>query len=101
MSEPAGHRRAPRPISMAIGRLQAALTPATALARIQACWAPAVGEAIAAAARPTAEHAGVRTVDCDASVWAAELQMMGPALVRHLNDALGDALVVELRCRTV
>jgi predicted nucleic acid-binding Zn ribbon protein len=94
------HRRAPRPLSLAIDRLRADLAPATPLARIQGCWSAAAGETVAAAARPTAERAGVVTVSCEASVWAAELQLMGPELVARLNEQLGEPLVSEVRCRT-
>ena len=97
---PTGHRLAPRRISFAVERLQHTLAPVTTLARVQACWADAAGESIAAAARPTAEHGGVVTVSCKAAVWAAELQMMGPQIVAQINDALGEPLVSEVRCRT-
>ena len=100
MSSAIGHRRAPRPASLAVERLARTLAPATPLARIQGCWAAAVGESVAAAARPTAERAGVLTVSCDAAVWAAELQMMGPELVTRLNVQLGESLVTAVRCRT-
>jgi predicted nucleic acid-binding Zn ribbon protein len=100
VSGTAGHRRAPRPIALAVQRLQQALAPATTLARIQACWPATVGETISAAAHPTAERAGVLTVSCDAAVWAAELQLMGPELASRLNASLGEALVDEVRCRT-
>lgn len=101
MSAPAGHRRAPRPVALAVERLQQALAPATTLARVQACWPAAVGETISGAAHPTAERDGVLTVSCDAAVWAAELQMMGPELVARLNAALGEALLDGVHCRTV
>ncbi len=99
MTPPSTHRRAPRPLSVAVELLRQALAPATPLARIQACWAEAVGPSIAACARPVAERSGVVTVSCAASTWAAELQMMGPQLAERLNDALGDPLVGEVRCR--
>jgi predicted nucleic acid-binding Zn ribbon protein len=100
VTAPTSHRRAPRPLALAVERLQRTLAPATPLARIQACWPAAVGETICAAARPTAERGGVLTVSCDAAVWAAELQMMGPELVARLNAALGETLVAEVHCRT-
>ncbi len=100
MSGSVSHRRAPRPLALAVERLQQTLAPATTLARVQACWPAAVGETIAAAAQPTAERAGVLTVSCDAAVWAAELQLMGPELASRLNAALGEPLVAEVRCRT-
>lgn len=100
MTAPAPRRLAPRPISLALEQLQQTLAPATTLARVQACWPQAVGDAVAAAARPTAERGGVVTVSCVAAVWAAELQMMAPELIDRLNIALGGQLVVELHCRT-
>ena len=101
MSPTTGHRRAPRPASLAVERLTQTLAPATPLARIQGCWADAVGESVAAAARPTAERSGVLTVSCQAAVWAAELQMMGSELVARLNAQLGEELVSAVRCRTI
>ena len=52
------------------------LAPATLLARVQQAWPAAAGPAIAAAARPVAEHEGVLTVTCEAAVWAQELELM-------------------------
>jgi predicted nucleic acid-binding Zn ribbon protein len=97
---PTAHRRAPRPLSVAVERLQETLAPATPLARVQSCWAEAVGPAIAASARPVAERGGVLTISCDAATWAAELQMMGPQLTERLNAAAGERLISEVRCRT-
>jgi predicted nucleic acid-binding Zn ribbon protein len=92
-------RRAPRPLSVALGDLTGALEPATALARVQRVWREAVGEVVAQAGRPTSERDGVLTVICSDAVWSAELQMLGPQLVRQLNAALGEALIGGLRCR--
>ena len=93
-------RYAPRPLAVALGNLTGALAPASTLARVQEVWEAAVGPAIAAAARPTAEHEGLVTVTCDASVWAQELELMSDALVAMLNTALGSEDVRALRCRT-
>jgi len=95
-----GRRAAPRPLAGALSNLTAALAPATPLARVQELWAQAVGPAIAAAARPVAERDGVVTVACEAAVWAAELELLGPELIPRLNALLGDAEVRALRCRT-
>lgn len=100
MSAAAGHRRAPRSLAPALERLQRDLAPSTPLARIQACWPRAAGAVVAASARPTAERAGVVTLSCEAAVWAAELQLMGPELAARLNEQLGEPLVTEVRCRT-
>jgi predicted nucleic acid-binding Zn ribbon protein len=72
------------------------------LAEVQRAWPAAVGEAIAAQASPTAERGGVVTVSCAASVWAQELDLMGPQIVARLNRALGDdERVRRLRCVAV
>jgi predicted nucleic acid-binding Zn ribbon protein len=91
-------RRAPRPLAETLGQLTAALQPRTLLAEVQRAWPEAAGAAVAAEARPVAERDGVLTVACRSSLWAHELQLMGPAVVDRLNAALGAARVRELRC---
>jgi len=93
-------RIAPRPLSTAIQSLTATLAPATTLASVQEIWPHAAGPAIGAAARPTAERDGVLTVTCEAAVWAQELDLMADELILSLNDALGEEVLRELRCRT-
>jgi len=93
-------RPAPRPLSAALEDLSARLAPASTLARVQELWPPAVGPAIAAAARPTAEHEGVLTILCDGSVWAQELSLMAGDLIARLNERLGASALRELRCRS-
>ncbi len=92
-------RPAPRRLSLALEDLTTGLAPATTLAHVQQIWAQTVGAAVAQAGRPTAERDGVLTVSCTDSVWAAELDLMGPELVRGLNRALGDGRIDRLRCR--
>jgi predicted nucleic acid-binding Zn ribbon protein len=87
-------------LSFALENLTAALAPATTLARVQQVWEPLLGARIAAAGSPISEHDGVLTVVCTDSVWAAELELMGPELVERLNDAVGVETVRKLRCRT-
>lgn len=94
-------RRAPRPLSLALGGLTDALAPATPLARVQQVWEQAVGAKIASAGRPTAEREGMLTIACTDAVWAAELDLMGPELVARLNRTLGDEPVHKLRCRVI
>ena len=93
-------RYAPRPLATALQELTGALAPASRLARVQEIWEGAVGPAIAAAARPTAERDGVLTLTCDASVWAQELELMSDSLIELLNAALDGDGVRALRCRT-
>ena len=93
-------RAAPRPFSLALEDLTAALAPATTLARVQQVWEQTLGAHIAGAGTPVSEHDGVLTVVCTDSVWAAELELMGPELVERLNTAVGMEIVHKLRCRT-
>lgn len=93
-------RAAPRMLSSALQNFTAAIAPATTLARVQGVWAAAAGDAIAAAARPTAERDGVLTVTCSAAVWAQELDLMASELIPRVNAALGGQHIRELRCRT-
>lgn len=93
-------RPAPRMLAGALRELTSTLAPATTLARVQEVWEQAAGPAIAAAAVPSAERAGVLTVRCSAAVWAHELELMADDLVARLNDALGEPAIRELRCRT-
>lgn len=93
-------RLAPRPLSLALDGLTAALAPASTLARSQQAWEQTVGAVIAQAGLPTAERDGVLTITCADAVWAAELDLMGTELVARLNDTLGSELIRRLRCRT-
>jgi predicted nucleic acid-binding Zn ribbon protein len=93
-------RVAPRPLSVALEGLAAALSPASTLARVQVAWEAAAGAAIAAAASPTAERDGVLTVTCSAAVWAQELELIAPMLLTRLNESLGEDALQRLRCRT-
>lgn len=93
-------RLAPRPLSFALEDLTAALAPATTLARVQQIWEQTLGARIAEAGTPISERDGVLTVVCADSVWAHELELMGPELVRRLNDAAGVETIHKLRCRT-
>jgi predicted nucleic acid-binding Zn ribbon protein len=91
-------RHDPRPLSHAIAALADRLAPQTTLAEVQRIWVAAVGEVIAAQAEPTGERDGVLTVTCSSSVWAQELDLMGPELVARLNAALGADTLRALRC---
>ena len=92
-------RRAPRPVAFALEQLTETLAPATPLAAVQRVWAQVVGAGVAAEASPTGLRAGVLTVACRASVWAQELELMGPELVARLNAELGSDELVRLRCK--
>ena len=95
-------RAAPRHIGAALGELRRQAEPTTLLARVQAAWPGAVGQAIAAEAEPVGERTGVVTVACRSAVWAQELQLLSHDVLDRLNEALGgtrSAPLVELRVR--
>jgi predicted nucleic acid-binding Zn ribbon protein len=96
-----GYRRGPRPLSLAIEKVRDELAPETLLADVQRCWPEVVGTSIAAEATPTAERAGVLTISCSASVWAQELDLMGPDIVERLNGVLMRGRIERLRCLAV
>jgi predicted nucleic acid-binding Zn ribbon protein len=91
-------RAAPRPLALAVAALRAELEPATPLAAIQRAWPHAAGQTVAAQAQPVAERAGVVTIACRSAVWAQELDLLAPAVVERLNEALGRPAVHALRC---
>lgn len=93
-------RLAPRPFSLAVNAFAERIAPATTLARVQRVWEQAAGQAVARACHPTAERDGTVTVTCSEAVWAQELDLMGAEVVARLNEALGEPLVKQLRCRT-
>jgi predicted nucleic acid-binding Zn ribbon protein len=92
------YRRSPRRAAIAFDHVRSELAPETLLAEVQQAWREAVGAAIALEARPTRERGGVITVSCSASVWAQELDLMGPAIVERLNSRLRSGRVSRLRC---
>ena len=94
-------RRVPRPVGLAMDGLRDELAPETLLAEVQRVWREAVGPAIAGEAQPPAERAGVLVVSGSAWVWAQELDLMGPAILERLNEALGAQRLGRLRCITM
>jgi predicted nucleic acid-binding Zn ribbon protein len=95
------HRRSPRPLALALDRVQVGLAPQTLLAEVQQRWPEVVGESIAAQAEPTFERGGVLTVACAAAVWAQELDLMAPAVLDRLGQVLTRGEVSRLRCVTL
>jgi predicted nucleic acid-binding Zn ribbon protein len=91
-------RRAPRRLADAIGDLAGQLAPKTPLADVQRVWATAAGPVIAKEATPTTERDGTLTLACRSSVWAQELDLMGPELIERINAQLGGDRITALRC---
>jgi predicted nucleic acid-binding Zn ribbon protein len=52
---------------------------------------------VSSEAQPVSERDGVVSVACRSSVWAQELELLGPELLDKLNAALGDPAVAQLR----
>lgn len=92
-------RRAPRPAASAFQAALRHAAPKTRLAAVQAVWAEAVGDRVAAAAQPVSERDGEVIVECVDTVWAEELHLMHGQLQRALREALGDAAPRKLRFR--
>ena len=95
------YRRSPRPRTHALDQIRDELEPESLLADVQRVWRDAVGPAIALEAQATAERGGVLTVSCSASVWAQELDLMGPAILERLNQLLRCGRISRLRCVTL
>ncbi len=91
-------RRSPRPLALALDPLRETWAPETLLAEVQRVWSDAVGDAIAAEARPDRERSGILTIVCSASVWAHELDLMAPDILERLNQALPERIIQRLRC---
>jgi predicted nucleic acid-binding Zn ribbon protein len=95
------YRRSPRAVALPIDRIRDDLAPQTLLADAQRAWPQAVGDTIAAEARPTTERGGTLTVACSASVWAQELDLMAPTILARLNSCLRAGEITRLRCVAV
>lgn len=93
------HRRAPRPASTALRAALDRAAPKTPLAALQSTWDEAVGEQIAAVAKPVSERAGEVIVSCSDSVWSQELDLMQDQLLERLRERLGDGAPKSLRFR--
>ncbi|MGN6258829.1 MAG: DUF721 domain-containing protein [Solirubrobacterales bacterium] len=92
-------RRAPRPAANAFRTALEKAAPQTPLAAVQAAWARAVGEQLAAVAAPASERDGTLTVECADAVWAQELDLMQETLLERLKAEVGDQAPRSLRFR--
>jgi predicted nucleic acid-binding Zn ribbon protein len=90
-------RSKPRAFGDALREVRAEVEPATSLAAVQGAWRAAVGDRIAAQARPLSERDGVITVGCTAATWAQELDLLQDELLARLNALLGPRRVQGLR----
>jgi len=92
-------RRAPRPAANAFRAALHRVTPQTPLAAVQASWASAVGEQLAARATPVSERDGTVTVECADATWAQELDLMQGTLLERLREQVGEKAPEALRFR--
>jgi predicted nucleic acid-binding Zn ribbon protein len=82
--------RAPRPLAEVLPALRSRLAPLTVLADVQTRWAEVAGHEVARQSQPVSERSGVVTVRCTSAVWASELSLMSPRLLRSLNETRPD-----------
>jgi predicted nucleic acid-binding Zn ribbon protein len=92
-------RPAPRPAGAAFQAALRRAAPKTRLAAVQAVWAEAVGERIAAVARPVSERDGAIAIECADAVWTQELDLMQTQLSEALREHLGEQSPPPLRFR--
>jgi predicted nucleic acid-binding Zn ribbon protein len=91
--------RRPRSIGSVLRDAVAPLAPKTPLARVQAAWAEAVGERVAAEATPVAEKDGVVTVACRSASWAEQLDLLAAETLEKVRGRVPEGTVRELRFR--
>ena len=92
-------RRAPRPAGAALRAALQQVAPQTPLAAVQAVWAEAVGERVAAVTEPVSERAGTLVVACSDPVWAHELELLQEQFLERLRERLGERAPRSLRFR--
>jgi predicted nucleic acid-binding Zn ribbon protein len=92
-------RRSPRPAANAFQAALQKAAPQTPLAAVQAAWATAVGEQVAAVTVPVSEKDGTVTIECADAVWGQELDLMQEALLDRLRTAVGEQAPKALRFR--
>lgn len=89
----------PVPVGELLGSVapQLGLGAAAEAGRIWKVWPEVAGAAIAAHAEPTSLRDGVLRVRVDQPAWATELGYLAPELAARLNQALGAAVVAEVK----
>lgn len=100
MRDRRGRSPSPKRLGEAVGSFRDSIAPLTLLASIETVWDRAVGEQIAAVARPVAERDGVLTVQCENAVWAQELTLMEPRLRARIDRELDGDGPEKLRFRS-
>ncbi|MCA9531882.1 MAG: DUF721 domain-containing protein [Myxococcales bacterium] len=95
-------RRRRNPAPSALPDLLRAIYPAPDqldAARVFSFWWRELPERVVRNARPVGVERGVLTVHVSTSVWANELQLLAPELLRRLHDRLPSARIRRMRFR--
>ncbi len=99
MRDERGRSRSPKLIGDTLGRALDPVAPMTPLAELQRIWPSVVGPGIAEVTTVSKERDGTVTIECESTVWAHELEMMGPQLREKLRPLMGDRTPENLRFR--
>jgi predicted nucleic acid-binding Zn ribbon protein len=62
-------------------------------------WAEIVGRDLAAHTRPDSFADGELAVTADSTIWAAQVRLLAPQLVRTVNAELGEGVVLRVKVR--
>jgi len=91
----------PQPFARAIRELLAARgwEREVAMGGVFGRWAQIVGPDLAAHTKPESFADGEVVVSADSTAWASQLRLLAPALVKRLNEELGDGTVRRVRVR--
>jgi predicted nucleic acid-binding Zn ribbon protein len=97
MRDRRGRSEPPRPLGASLPRALEGVAPKTPLAEVQALWPKVVGPQISRVTKVVDEREGTIVVECENSVWAQELEMMGTQLLADVASRMTDAVPDRLR----
>lgn len=66
------------------------------LTRVWPVWEAAVGDLIAANARPAAFKGRILLVHVSSSPWLHQLRFLKPEIIANVNNALGESIVADI-----
>jgi predicted nucleic acid-binding Zn ribbon protein len=91
--------RDPQPLGRSIERLvtERGWETPTAVAGVFGRWDVLVGPEVAAHCVPEQYTEGEVVVRTDSTAWATQVRLLAPAIVRRLNEELGDGTVQRIR----
>lgn len=97
MRDARGRSPDPKPINQLLDEFRNEEAPESLIASVQMVWVEVVGEKIAGVTEVIQERDGQVIVECCSSVWAQELEMMGPRISDRLIERLGNSGPINLR----